>query len=290
MKPIKTTKQVSCQTEYDKLQTVMVCPPYHMRIDKVINQIQEHYKDKNIDRNKAVRQHREFVRLLKEQGTEVLELPPVPELNEQVFTRDIGFCVGDQLLIAKMDKKIREEETQVLERKLDEQGMSYHHPFQSSIEGGDVIIDKEKIWVGISKRTSMGAVETLRASFPFMEIIPLPIDNGILHLDCAFNVIAPGVAIAYPAAFSEKSYGLLQKHYQLIEISSTEQFFMGTNVLATGEGKVVSLPQNKRINLEMSRMGLEVLEIDLSEIIKSGGSFRCCSLPLYRKDLAGNEF
>jgi len=30
--------------------------------------------------------------------------------------------------------------------------------------------------------------------------------------------------------------------------------------------------------------GFEVIEVDITEIIKSGGSFRCCTLPIERTE------
>ena len=57
---------------------------------------------------------------------------------------------------------------------------------------------------------------------------------------------------------------------------------MGTNVLSIGENRVFSLPTNHGVNEQLRQHGYQVLEVDFSEIIKSGGSFRCCSMPLLR--------
>ena len=58
---------------------------------------------------------------------------------------------------------------------------------------------------------------------------------------------------------------------------------MGPNVLSIGDGKIISLTQNKELNRRIAAEGFTVQEVDLSEIIKSGGSFRCCTLPLIRQ-------
>ena len=36
------------------------------------------------------------------------------------------------------------------------------------------------------------------------------------------------------------------------------------------------------VNKKMREFGFNVIEVDFSEIIKSGGSFRCCSMPVER--------
>ena len=76
---------------------------------------------------------------------------------------------------------------------------------------------------------------------------------------------------------------MLTATYKLIEVSEEEQFTMGTNVLSIGDKKVFSLPQNKQVNAQIRAHGFEVIEVDFSEIIKSGGSFRCCSMPVDRE-------
>jgi N-dimethylarginine dimethylaminohydrolase len=57
---------------------------------------------------------------------------------------------------------------------------------------------------------------------------------------------------------------------------------MGVNVLSLGNKKIISLPQNAEVNHQLSKRGYDVIKIDFSEIIKSGGSFRCCTLPIKR--------
>lgn len=74
----------------------------------------------------------------------------------------------------------------------------------------------------------------------------------------------------------------MKKRYEMIEITDDEQFQLGTNVLSIGNKTVISLPVNRHVNQELRKRGYTVIEIDLSEIIKSGGSFRCCTLPIER--------
>jgi N-dimethylarginine dimethylaminohydrolase len=55
-------------------------------------------------------------------------------------------------------------------------------------------------------------------------------------------------------------------------------------VLSIGNKKILSLPVNKQVNKQLRNRGFEVIEVDITERIKSGGSFRCCSLPFLRGD------
>ncbi|WP_138418034.1 dimethylarginine dimethylaminohydrolase family protein [Aquibacillus sediminis] len=282
MQSSEQSNQVNCQTEYDVLKKVIVCPPKHMRIGTVINETQKRYVSENINVDIAMEQHRQFVDVMKKNNVDVIELETEEKLNEQVFTRDIGFTVGEQLFVSAMGSGIRTGEVGILKGRLHQDNIPFKDLVQMSIEGGDVVIDKEKVWVGLSTRTTLKATEALQALLPNHQVIPVSLERRILHLDCAFNIIGDNLALIYPNAFSSTRVDKLREHYELIEVNEEEQFTLGTNVLSIGEKKIISMPQNKQVNKEMEQAGFDVIEVEFNEIIKSGGSFRCCSMPLLR--------
>lgn len=276
-------KQANCNTEYGKLSNVIVCPPRYMQIDAIINETQKHYKDDNLDIDKASQQHERFIEVLKENGVEVQQFSPEPPLYEQVFTRDIGFCIGANMFVSSMKNRVRKEEETILEEYLNKQGISFSTLPETSIEGGDILVNGNKVWIGLSDRTSDNSVDALRKKLPSYQLIPLALQQDILHLDCAFNILSPEWAVVYPQAFSKEDFREISRNYKLIEVDTDEQFTLGTNVLSIGNSKIISMPVNKKVNGKMRTAGFEVLEVEFSEIIKSGGSFRCCTLPFLRE-------
>ncbi|MGG4488226.1 dimethylarginine dimethylaminohydrolase family protein [Metabacillus idriensis] len=278
----KPDQTLACFSEYDSLKRVLVCQPNYMRITEVINETQRHYADENIDVGLAVRQHQQFVKTLEENGAEVIMLTPYEKYPEQVFTRDIGFTLGKTVFVSEMGQDIRQGEEEVLRSWLDSQGYPMQCLKEHRIEGGDVLIDRTSIFVGVSDRTCMNAIEKLQSLVPAFEVIPVPINEKYLHLDCVFNVLSETEALVFPDAFEEKELKMLGKRYNLIEVTETEQFTMGTNVLSIGDKKIISLPVNQNVNQQLRDRGYDVIEVDITEIIKSGGSFRCCTLPILR--------
>ena len=98
-----------------------------------------------------------------------------------------------------------------------------------------------------------------------------------------YQIIVPNLPFAVQKVLSNpKLIGIHNALGNLIEVSESEQFTMGTNVLSIGQKRVFSLPMNRDVNYQIRQHGYEVLEVDFSEIIKSGGSFRCCSMPIVR--------
>ncbi|HJF33148.1 MAG TPA: dimethylarginine dimethylaminohydrolase family protein [Sporosarcina psychrophila] len=280
--PIEDTAITQCNTEYGTLRRVILCQPKFMAIDEVINDVQKKYEDENINVELAMKQHKEFEALLKKHGVEVIKLPSSEKFPEQVFTRDIGFTVGEDIFVAEMASDIRKGEEEALEEWLDDEDISFQTT-TSRVEGGDVIVDRGTLYVGISSRTSVEAAKKLNVDLPDYTIIPVPFDEKYLHLDCVFNILSPKVGLIFRKAFDQRIVDMLSATYTLIDVSEEEQFTMGTNVLSIGDKKVFSLPQNKQVNAQMRAHGFEVIEVDFSEIIKSGGSFRCCSMPVNRE-------
>lgn len=273
-----------CLNEYGVLKKVILCEPKHMTIRSVINDTQKHFKDVGIHIEVAMRQHKEFVKALEEHGVEVILLPPARKFPEQVFTRDIGFTLGQTIFVADMANRVRQGEEDILKDWLKGEIVSYYNIVGDNIEGGDVIIDGDTIFVGISDRTNETAIDHLRNLLPKFEIITIPFKEKYLHLDCVFNVLSPSEALVYSHALDSKDYDMLKSRYELIEVSREEQFTLGTNVLSIGNKRVFSLPVNKHVNGELRRRGFKVIEVAINEIIKSGGSFRCCTMPLIREE------
>lgn len=283
MTAVATKKsKANCESEYAKLDQVLVCEPSYMEIKEVINHVQKKYEHQNINKRRAQQQHLDFTKVLEQNGVTVIDLGAKREFPEQVFTRDIGFVIGENIFVSKMASDIRKGEEKVLENLLQNHDLKYNKLHANKIEGGDVIVDGDIVFIGMGNRTCLEATRELQKKLPNHSIIPLSFDPKYLHLDCLFNILSSEVALIYPEAFDQATLESLEKRYQLVEVSSDEQFSLGTNVLSIGNNKVISQPQNTKVNQSIRSLGFEVIEVDFSEIIKSGGSFRCCSMPLKR--------
>ncbi|ANC76144.1 hypothetical protein ABE65_004690 [Fictibacillus phosphorivorans] len=278
-------KHVNCDSEYGTLKKVIVCEPRYMKIDEIINETQRHFAKDNINMKRAMKQHQHFVDTMRANGVDVYKLPAMEKFPEQVFTRDIGFTIGETVFVSRMGSNIRDGEEKVLRNWLLEHQINLSLIEGDRIEGGDVIVHGDTVYIGVSGRTSEETIQELQSQLPHMNVVAVPFDPIYLHLDCVFNILSEEDALIYKHAFEEKDYQMLASKFNVIEVEKEEQFTMGTNVLSIGNKKVLSLPVNKNVNAALRERGYEVLEVDISEIIKSGGSFRCCSMPLYREEM-----
>lgn len=263
---------MACWNEFDTLKKVLVCEPRFLMKTKV--------REVSIDM--ALKQHRHFISTLEDLGVDVIKLPPLSQFPEQVFTRDIGFLLGENMLVSKMANYVRQGEENYFKQWLEKEAIPSQAFSQGTIEGGDVLIDGKTVFVGLSNRTNQEAVRQLKTMLPDFEIVEVPFTDSYLHLDCVFNIISPTEAIIFPEEVHGEKVQQLKRRYDLIEVTREEQATLATNVLSIGEKRVVSLPINQKLNTDLAKRGYEVIEVDITEIIKFEGSFRCCTLPLLR--------
>ncbi|SHH88511.1 N-Dimethylarginine dimethylaminohydrolase [Sporobacter termitidis DSM 10068] len=277
-----TSLKIYGLSEYDVIKEVILCSPEYMRIDEIINLTQRKYAKENICSELAVKQHSHLIQILQENDIKVHLLSLQEDLPEQVFTRDIGFVIGRRFFVSNLKERIRLGETKILKEWLNDRHFDFVELQAGCIEGGDVIVDKDLIWLGLSDRTSESVINELADRCPGYTIQPVAFDPDFLHFDCTFNVISEFDALIYRNAFKREELLRLSNYYNLIEISKEEQFTLGTNVLSIGQGKIISSPQNKQINKKLAQLGYHVINVDISEILKSGGAFRCITLPIVK--------
>ncbi len=271
--------------EYKKLRKVMVGPADTMPpLESRINAIQEHYFRTDPPKlDLLIREHARFVEVLKSKGIEVVYAKNILGCDQRDI-RDIGIILNSTLLVCRV-KGIRECEVAGLDEFLEslDKGKVIRCE-EGIIEGGDLIIDEDKLYVGIGQRTNRVGYELIHENFKQeFEIIPIEINENYSHLDTVFNIISKGLAIVYPQGLNSDTLNCIKKQYQLIEVTKEEQFQLATNLLALSpEEIIIDANRNPRIANKLTKLGFKVVNIDFSETNKIGGSFRCGTLPLYR--------
>ncbi|WP_312322219.1 dimethylarginine dimethylaminohydrolase family protein [Soonwooa sp.] len=232
--------------------------------------------------------------------------PEVIEDYNQVFARDVAFVIDDKMIISNIIEDRADE--QEAYRKIFEK-VAWRNiinlPETAHIEGGDVIVWDDFIFIGTcysqdyrsfkTARTNEYAIEILKEYFPKKRILDFELKKndtepykGILHLDCTFNPIGKDKCIIYKDGFVDES------DYQLIvdifgeencfHVDDQEMFEMVPNVFSISPEVVVSDKTFTRMNNHLRDVwGITVEEIPYREISKMGGLLRCSTMPLVRE-------
>ena len=255
--------------------------------------IRQHLKNNTFPTTEDIcREIKTFEMVLKVNGVEVFR-PENLDAVEQIFTRDIGFVIEDKFIVSNMKHPERKEEfagiTPLLEQ-LD-QNKIIRVPEEALIEGGDVIIWNDYIFIGITARTNEAGVAFIQEQFPHKKVIGFPLtvdqDNAsknILHLDCAFQPIGTDQAIIYLDGFQETPTILLElfPEDKCIFVDMEQKDKMFPNVFSISPNKIVIEREFKELRDELLKRSFEVFEVDYKETSKLGGLLRCSTLPLRR--------
>jgi N-dimethylarginine dimethylaminohydrolase len=274
--------------EYSNLRALIMCPPVYFEIDTPINKVQQKWQQlgRGPDPAKKLHQYGAVKRALESRGVDVHEIKPSKKFPFQVFTRDAGVITQRGAFISRFKRDLRMGEEQVVAGVLQQIDLDITHPVEAPgvFEGGDfVFLDHARAFVGIGDRTDTEGFDQIKARMPFLELYPVPFPEGFLHLDVVLNIISPNTALAYPEALPTPVLDQLRSSgFRIIPVPETEQETMGTNVLAIGDGTVISASCNRKTNSHLRKHGFTPIEIEMSEIIKGGGGPRCMTLPVWR--------
>jgi N-dimethylarginine dimethylaminohydrolase len=279
-------------SETGRLRSVIIGYPdnFHEVPPAIINETQKQYYfgPDCPTRERVMAELDGFKQTLTRCGVEVLQPQPVEGVPDQLMTRDIGVVIGDTFVVTRMAWQSRRDEWLGLLPILDELRTQriIKVPDEIVLEGGDVIVDNGRIFVGLSQRTGPDGVAFLASHFPQFEVIPIRLKQlaegeNVLHLDCSFVPVGPRSALVYVDGLAEMPAAIAQQ-YDLIPVTKAEQQLLATNVLSISPTQVIARRRAHRVNAELRQRGLDVIELPFADPPKTGGSFRCCSLPLWR--------
>ncbi|PNQ75411.1 amidinotransferase [Hanstruepera neustonica] len=274
--------------------------------------VEEAYDPKSLEHIKAgtypveadmVKEMEAVAEVFKKYDVEVFRPELIADCN-QIFARDIAFVIDDIFVKANILPN-REEELDAIQYVIDKIDASkvIRPPEEVHIEGGDVMLWNDHIFIGtykgsdyksyITARTNMEGVQWVKDHFPNKTVKEFdlvksklePRDNA-LHLDCCFQPVGINKGIIYKSGFREESdYMYLVDLFgkdNLFHITREEMYHMNSNVFSIAEDVVISERNFTRLNTWLRDNGFTVEEVPYAEIAKQEGLLRCSTLPLIR--------
>lgn len=302
---------LNIQNETARLRTVVLGQPYSLG---KIPELDETYDAKSYEsvqlgtyptEEDVAKEMTAFESILKKYDVEVLRPLILPNCN-QVFARDVAFVIDDKIITSNIIPDRADEQeayapiySEIAFNKI------YNLPEKAHVEGGDVVLYNDTIFVGTymerdypeykTARTNAYAIAFLRELFPEKNFVALELEkddadprNGILHLDCTFMPVGNGKLIIFKDGFKDvKDYNQLTDFFgksNIFEVTREEMYHMNTNIFSISPDVVVSEEHFTRLNNHMrDEWGLTVETVPYYEISKMGGLLRCSTLPLVRE-------
>ena len=230
--------------------------------------------------------------------------PQVIENYNQIFTRYIGFVIGDTFIKANIlpDREREQEAIQYIIDQIDPAKV-VTPPAEVHIEGGDVILWDSHIFIGtykgsdykeyITARTNMHGVNFIKSLFPDkivkeFDLVKSRIEarDNALHLDCCFQPVGKNKGVIYKSGFREEAdYMYLVNLFgveNLFHINREEMYNMTSNFFSIDTNVVVIEEGFVRLKQWLLDNDFTVEEVPYAEISKQEGLLRCSTLPLQR--------
>ncbi|RAG85071.1 amidinotransferase [Streptacidiphilus pinicola] len=257
----------------------LMCRPTHFDVNYAINPWMD--PTAPVDPELAVKQWEQLRELYQQYGHTVDLLDPVPGLPDMVFSANGATVVEDRVLIARFRHEERAPEAAHYQEWFTAQGYPEVHTARYINEAeGDYIVVGDTVLAGTGFRTDPEAHGELRRALRRPVVTLTLVDPRFYHLDTALAALSDTEVAYYPGAFSEGSLEALRILYpDAILVDEQDALSFGLN--AVSDGHHVFLPDTAEgFARQLWEHGFEPVGVDLSELLKAGGSVKCCTLEI----------
>jgi len=257
----------------------LMCPPDHFAVTYSINPWMD--PDEPVDASLAARQWEALRDAYLDLGHQVETIKPIEGLPDMVFAANGATVVGGKVLGAAFRNDERQAEGPAYMEWFRKNGFAQILDPQFINEGeGDFLYAGDWILAGHGFRSDPNSHSEAQEFFGMPLVGLRLVDPRYYHLDTALAVLDDHTVAYFPEAFSPGSQAVLRTLYPDAVIATAEDAAVfGLN--AVSDGLHVLLPQAATaLAARLAERGYEPIGVDLSELLKAGGSVKCCTLEL----------
>jgi N-dimethylarginine dimethylaminohydrolase len=216
-----------------------------------------------------------------ELGHNVDLVEPVPGLPDMVYAANGGFIANDIAVVARFRFAERADESKAYAEWMSSRGYRPVTTRHVNEGQGDLLLVGQVVLAGYGFRTDRRAHVEI-SSVLGMPVVSLElVDPRFYHLDTALAVLDDHTIAYYPPAFSGAAQRQLHGLFpDAIVVGSADAYVLGLNVVS--DGLHVVLPAAATgFAKQLGDAGFEPVGVDLSELLKGGGSVKCCTLEVF---------
>lgn len=239
----------------------------------------------------AMKQHSEMVSIYEENGVTCHYLDSDEVLHRNFFARDSSAMSPWGPLVCHMQLKCRRADyATVIKFYQDHDIPIWKFATAGHFEGGDFnIIEPGRVLIGYcgersEKAGSEQVAEFVRAEG--WEAVTAPISREFVHMDGLIVPLAEKLAVACVDAMEPWLVDIVRGWgIEIVDVDYREAKNLGVNLVALGDGKVLSMAGATDLNAKMRALGFEVYDPDMSMFTLGGGGVHCLSQALCREDV-----
>ncbi len=266
-----------------------------------------------VDADRFRAQHQALVDVLRGEGVEVVLaeealkdstlLARIRDSPNLVYTRDTAAVTRAGTITMRMKSPVRRREPAIVAAALAHLGVPEFLKVRppATMEGGDVIfLDEETVLVGTGNRTNGLGLRQLSAKMDasLTTVVSIPLPRWAIHLDGTMMVIDRDLALVHRASLQQpavvhtggkkprraRPLAFLQRRgIRFVEVTAYERQRRATNVITLAPRKLVGYAGHARVRRELVKEGVDLIEIEGSELVRGGGGPRCMTAPIDRE-------
>ncbi len=250
-----------------------------------------HMTGARFDLQTAMAQHAEMVSIYEDNGVTCHYLDADPVLHRNFFARDSSAMTPWGALICHMQLKVRRADYVTAIKFYQENDIPiWQYATAGHFEGGDfVILEPGKVLIGYCGERSEQAGSEQVAAFVRQEgweAVTVPISREFVHMDGLVVPLDDKLLVACVDALEPwvvlqlKDWG-----FGFVDVPYREAKNLGVNLVALGDGKVLSMKGATELNEKMRALGYAVYDPDMSMFTLGGGGVHCLSQALCRDEV-----
>lgn len=257
----------------------VMCAPDFFAVEYAINPWMD--PAVHIDRAVASAQWEDLRDTYRRLGHSVEVVQSVAGLPDMVYAANGGLVINGRAVVARFKYPQRRPEAAAYAHWMTSNGYPAVSTRHINEGQGDLLPVGGMILAGSGFRTDK------RSHAEIAEIVGRPVvslelvDPRFYHLDTALAVLDDVTIAYYPPAFSNASATRLQALFpDAIVVGSADAYVLSLNAVSDGRN-VVHPSAAVGFAEQLSAAGFEPIGVDMSELLKGGGSVKCCTLEVY---------
>ena len=221
---------------------------------------------------RVLKQHRAYVEALKSIGLKVIELDSQPAYPDGHFVEDTAVVTPDVAIITNPGAISRQGEQEPIAEVLLPYREIEHIQAPGTVDGGDVLMIGNHFFIGISERTNPeGAKQLGKILEKYAKTwATIPVGAG-LHFKSSVNEVAENTLLVTRDFANHPAL----KGYDKIIVNPAEAY--AANTLRVNDHLILprGFPNTRE---QLSRLGQEIIALDVSEMQKMNGGVTCLSI------------
>lgn len=229
------------------------------------------------DLEKALLQHRGYRAALARCGMHVVELEPLDDFPDATFVEDVAVLTPRGAILSRPGAPSRLGEVESMRSTIERY---YPAPAEiaapGTLDGGDILHVDDAFFIGISRRTNVAGAEQLARWLSSLDYSSTLVDvrsvDTLLHFTSGVAYLGDDILVAV-AALAERPELCAGK--QVVATAPEEDYAANCIPIADRVFVAAGFP---RLAEDLSRLGVALEIIEMSEFEKMDGGLSCLSL------------